>query len=86
MEATKNVDCLSHVCRSPNLLQKEGADIVNSIENTLKSVNALSELAPAEWPTVKLLKNRLEEVQGISRSRFAGLRQNLGAVQETCDR
>jgi len=58
VEALKPVSLLSLT------LQKEGANIVTSIENTLKSVKALkflSELAPIEWPTVKVGE---EEVKG----------------------
>ena len=58
VEALKPVSLLSLT------LQKEGADIVTSIDNTLKSVKslkALSELAPVEWPTVKLVTNRLKD-------------------------
>ena len=59
VEALKPVSLLSLA------LQKEGADIVTSIQNTLSSVKALkslSELALIEWPTVKLVKRRLQDV------------------------
>ena len=55
VEALKPVSLLS-------LILQKGADMVTSIENTLKSVKALkslSELAPIEWPTVKLVKRML---------------------------
>ena len=46
-------------------LQSEGADIIMRIENTLKSVTSLKSLSqkdPSEWPTVKLVKSRIEVV------------------------
>ena len=55
VEALKPVSLLS-------LILQKGADMVTSIENTLKSVKALkslSELAPIELPTVKLVKRML---------------------------
>ena len=60
VEALKPVSLLT-------LILQKGADMVTSIENTLKSVKALkslSELAPIKWPTVKLVKRRLKEVKG----------------------
>ena len=59
------VEALKPVSLFSLSLQKEGADIVNSIENTLKSIKTLkptSELAPGEWSTVKSLKRRLKDV------------------------
>ena len=50
------VETLKLVSLLSSTLQK---NIVTSTENTLKSVKALkslSELAPFEWPTVKLVK------------------------------
>ena len=67
-------------------LQKEGADIVNSIENTLKSVKALkslSELAPVEWPTVKLVMRRLKDV-GTQKEYQGVALQNFDCVLEQC--
>ena len=55
VEALKPVSLLS-------LILQKGADMVTSIENTLKSVKplkSLSELAPIELPTVKLVKRML---------------------------
>ena len=85
VEALKPVSLLSLT------LQKEGADMFTSIENTLKSVKALkslSELAPIEWPTVNLVKRRLKDVddqkeyQGVALQNFDS---TSGAVQEACD-
>ena len=49
-------------------LQKEDADIILSIENTLKSIKAIKSLQskdPREWPSVELLKSRIKVVDGI---------------------
>ena len=48
-------------------LQGEKADIVSSIETTLKSVKSLQSLIqkdPKEWPQIQLLKKKLKEVEG----------------------
>ena len=48
-------------------LQGEKADIVSSVENTLKSVKSLQSLIqkdPKEWPQIQLLKKKLKEVEG----------------------
>ena len=48
-------------------LQGEKADIVSSIENTLKSVKSLQSLIqkdPKEWPQIQLLKKKIKEVEG----------------------
>ena len=48
-----------------SLALQKGADIVTSIQSTLSTVKALkstSELSPIEWPTVKLVKGRLQDV------------------------
>lgn len=48
-------------------LQGSGLDIVLGIKNILKSVTALKNLAKQdalEWPTVKLLLGRIQEVDG----------------------
>jgi len=86
VEALKPISLLSLT------LQKGGADIVTSIENTLKSVKALkflSELAPIEWPTVKLVKKRLKdagdqkEYQGVPLQNFD---RTLEQYKQHCDR
>ena len=66
IEALKPVSLLSL------MLQSEGADILMSIENTLKSVKSLKSLSQkdsSEWPTTKLVKTRIEvvsqEYQGV---------------------
>ena len=78
VEALKPVSLLSLT------LQKEGADIVTSIDNTLKSVKALkslTELTTVEWPTVKLVKSRLEENQ----KEYQGVAlQNFDSILEQC--
>ena len=56
-EALKPVSILS------SSLQKEGADLVMSIESTLKAVKALkllTEKDASEWPTIQLVKSRLK--------------------------
>ena len=56
VEALKPVSLLG-------LALQKGADIVTSIQSTLSSVKALkslSELPPIEWPSVKLVKGRLQ--------------------------
>ena len=81
VEALKPVSLLSLS------LQKEGADIVTSIENTLKSVKALkslSELAPVEWPTVKLVKRRLKDVTGDQKEYQGVALQNFDTTLEQC--
>ena len=48
-------------------LQGEKADIVSSIENTLKSVKSLQSLIqkdPKEWAQIQLLKKNMKEVEG----------------------
>ena len=48
-------------------LQGEKADIVSSIENTLKSVKCLQSLIqkdPKEWTQIQLLKKKTKEVEG----------------------
>ena len=80
VEALKPVSLLSLT------LQKGGADIVTSIENTLKSVKALkslSELAPIEWPTVKLVKRRLKDVDDQKEYQGVAL-QNFDSTLEQC--
>ena len=79
VEALKPVSLLS-------LSLQKGADIVTSIENTLKSVKApksLSELAPVEWPTVKLVKRRLKDVTGDQEYQGVAL-QNFDTTLEQC--
>ena len=59
--ALKPISCLSLT------LQSEKADIVNSIENTLKSVKYLQSLIqkdPKEWTQIQLLKKQIKEVEG----------------------
>ena len=57
-------------------LQDDSADIVTGMENTLKSMNALKCLQrqePQEWPTVKLMKGRIDEhqqYQGVTLENF----------------
>ena len=78
IEALKPVSLLSLT------LQSEGADILMSIENTLKSVKSLKSLSQkdsSEWPTVKLVKSWIEvvsqEYQGV-------VLQNFDASLEQC--
>ena len=43
-------------------LQKPDCDIVNGLKQTLKTVNSLTSLRkkdPSEWPTVKLVQDRV---------------------------
>ena len=80
VEALKPVSLLSLA------LQKEGADIVTSIENTLKSVKALkslSELDPIKWSTVKLVKSRLKDVGDQKEYQGVAL-QNFDSTLEQC--
>lgn len=80
VEALKPVSLLSLT------LQKEGADIVTSIENTLKSVKVLKsllELSPIEWPTVKLVKGRLKDV-GDQKEYQGVVLQNFDSTLEQC--
>jgi len=59
--ALKPIPCLSLT------LQREKADIVSSIENTLKSVKYLQSLIqkdPKEWTQIQLLKKQIKEVEG----------------------
>lgn len=80
------VDALKPVSLLSLTLQKEGADIVTSIENTLKSVKALktlSELAPIEWPSVKLVKSRLKDVGHHKEYQGVAL-QNFDRTLEQC--
>jgi len=59
--ALKPISCLSLT------LQSEKADIVSSIENTLKSVKYLQSLIqkdPKEWTQIQLLKKQIKEVEG----------------------
>ena len=61
IESLKPISCLSLT------LQSEKADIVNSIENTLKSVKYLQSLIqkdPKEWNQIQLLKKRIKQVEG----------------------
>lgn len=80
VEALKPVSLLSLT------LQKDGADIVISIENTLKSVLVR---AGSNWMAHWYVGE--EEVkgcwwpEGVSRSTSTDLWQYLGAVQEACD-
>ena len=79
VEALKPVSLLS-------LALQKGADIVTSIQNTLNSVKALkslSELAPIEWPTVKLMKRRLKDV-GDQKEYQGIVLQNFESTLEQC--
>ena len=61
IEALKPVSLLSLS------LQGEGADIVLSMVNAMKSVKSLKKLTQqevSEWPMVKLVKKRLKEADG----------------------
>ena len=61
VEALKPISLLSLV------LQSEKTDIVSSIESTLKSVKSLQSLIrkdPKDWTQLKLLKQRIQEVNG----------------------
>ena len=78
IEALKPVSLLSL------MLQSEGADILMSIENTLKSVKSLKSLSqkdPSEWPTAKLVKSMIEVVS----QKYQGVvLQNFDASLEQC--
>ena len=59
------IEALKPVSLLRPTLQSDGADIIMTIENTLKSVKSLRSLSqkdPSEWPTVKLVKSRIEVV------------------------
>lgn len=78
------IDALKPVSLLSLTLQNENADIVMSIENTLKSVKSLKSLSeqdPKEWPTVKLMKSRInvssQEYQGV-------VLENIDACLEQC--
>ena len=61
------VDILKQASILSLSLQGSGLDIVLGINNILKSVTALKNLAkqdPLEWPTVKLLLGRIKEADG----------------------
>ena len=50
------------------VLQGNDVDIVMSIESTLNSLKALMSLLekePCQWPTVKLIKTRIKEIDGV---------------------
>ena len=50
------------------VLQGNEVDIVMSIESTLNSLKALMlllEKEPCQWPTVKLVKTRMKEIDGV---------------------
>ena len=82
VEALKPVSLLSLA------LQKEGADIVTSIQNTLslvKVLKSLSKLAPIEWPTVKLVKRRLQDVRDHQEYQGVAL-QNFDLTMEQCNK
>ena len=61
------IDAMKPVFYLSLTLQKEDADIVLSIENTLKSMKAIKSLQskdPREWPFAELLKSRIKVVDG----------------------
>lgn len=61
------IDAMKPVFHLSLTLQKKDADIVLSIENTLKSMKAIKSLQskdPREWPSVELLKSRMKVVDG----------------------
>ena len=69
-------------------LQNDNTDniIVNGMENTLKSMNALKCLQqqePSEWPTVKLVKSRVKDID--MHQEYQGIvLQNYDATFEQC--
>ncbi|XP_065918333.1 zinc finger protein 862-like [Dysidea avara] len=76
------------ILKSPSLLsmslQTSELDIVLGIKNTLKSTTALKTLAkkdPFEWPTVKLLLQKIEDEGGKKSYQGAELRNFSDAVQ-----
>ena len=79
------IDALRPVSLLSLTLQSDDADIVSSIESTLKSVKALQSLVekdPREWPKVKLLKQLVDsdgqqEYQGV-------LIPNFDAIVDQC--
>ena len=82
IEALKPVSLLSLS------LQGEGADIVLSMENTMKSVKSLKKLTQhevSEWPMVKLVKKRLKESDGNQEYQGMAI-SDFDATLETCSR
>ena len=61
------IDALRPLSLLSLTLQRDDADIVSSIENTLKSAEALQLLAekdPHEWPSIKLLRQSISDSDG----------------------
>ena len=68
------------------MLQHDDADIVSSIENTLKSAKALQLLAekdPHEWPSIKLLRQSISDSDGQQEYQGVSI-INLDAVVDEC--
>ena len=67
-------------------LQNDNTDIVHGMENTLKSMSALKCLQqqePSEWPTVKLMKSRVQDID--MHQEYQGIvLQNYDATFEQC--
>ena len=69
-------------------LQGEGADIVLSMVNTMKSVKSLKKLTQqevSEWPMVKLVKKRLKDADGNQEYQGVAI-SDFDATLETCSR
>ena len=67
-------------------LQSDSADIVISIENTLKSTKALRSLTekdPSQWQTVQLVHNRIKEIDGHKEYQGVPL-QNIDDCLDRC--
>ena len=82
IEALKPVSLLSLS------LQGEGADIVLSMVNTMKSVKSLKKLTQqevSEWPMVKLVKKRLKDAGGNQEYQGVAI-SDFDATLETCSR
>ena len=68
-------------------LQSDSADIVSSIESTLKSVKAfksLSQQNPCEWPMVQLIKSRIKENDAGEKEYQGSVVPNFDTVLEQC--
>ena len=60
-------------------------DIVISIESTLNSLKILMSLLekePCQWPTVKLIKTRIKEINGVME--YQGVPVVCTAVHNSC--
>ena len=73
------------------MLQEEKLDIVLGLQNILKSkvsLKSLSDIDPLQWPTVKLVCNRLlngSEYQGVTLKHFTEAMLNSSKDQALAD-